>query len=61
MPHLRLVPPPAADTAPAATAVPEPRPAPESEDVAYAFFQASSGLCLCRQCTKERHPAYGAR
>jgi len=55
MSHLRLVPPlprePADDT----------REAHPWDDpkVARLFFQAASGLCLCRECTKARHPAYG--
>jgi hypothetical protein len=52
-------------------AVPAPRTSPEDEpmpatpyddpNVALMFFQAASGVCLCRSCTKQRHPAYGAR
>jgi hypothetical protein len=62
MPHLRLVPP----LAPA-DAVPSPRVAPPAEQAAYddptvvalSFFEAASGLCLCRSCSKKRHPAFG--
>ena len=65
MSHLRLVP-PLAEQAPAtrpapAGAVPAQRPPLDDENVAYAFFQAAAGICLCRKCSKERHPAYGAR
>lgn len=64
MRHLSLVPPlteqPAA--APAAVAVPAQRmPYEDDPKVALGFFQAATGLCLCRECTKKRHPAYGAR
>lgn len=59
MSHLRLVPPLPAETVPA---VPEQR-RPWGDDPATVreFFQLASGLCLCRDCTKQRHPAYGAR
>jgi hypothetical protein len=57
MSHLRLVPPLAADETP----VPAPRTPYDAENVALAFFQQASGMCLCRKCTMERHPAYGAR
>jgi hypothetical protein len=58
MSHLRLVPPlPAEDVA----EVPAPRTPWDGDNVALAFFQQASGLCLCRKCTMERHPAYGAR
>jgi hypothetical protein len=56
--HLRLVPPLAADAVEAA--VPAQR-AYDPERAALAFFQSASGVCLCRDCTKARHPAYGAR
>jgi hypothetical protein len=53
MRHLSLVPPlPEDDRAVAPYADPK---------VALAFFQAASGICLCRDCSKKRHPAYGAR
>jgi hypothetical protein len=62
MRHLTLVPPPA-DVAP--VTVPEQRPMNAAwEDpnvVALSFFQSASGLCLCRDCSMKRHPAYGAR
>ena len=73
MSHLRLVPPLAEQdtvtapstvvgTSPApAAAVPVQRPPLDDENVAYAFFQAAAGICLCRKCSRERHPAYGAR
>lgn len=57
MSHLRLVPP-----LPAEVTVPEQRrPWEDDPTVARTFFQVASGLCLCRECTKQRHPAYGAR
>ena len=27
--------------------------------VALSFFQAASGVCLCRACSMRRHPSYG--
>jgi hypothetical protein len=57
MSHLRLVPPPA-DATPAT--VPAQRTPWDDPKVARLFFQAASGLCLCRDCTMKRHPAYGA-
>lgn len=58
MSHLRLVPPLPAET----VAVPAQRtPYGDDKKAALAFFQAASGVCLCRDCTKLRHPAYGAR
>jgi hypothetical protein len=59
MRHLRLVP-PLADTSAGTRAEPD---ATRYHDpkVALMFFQAASGICLCRDCTKQRHPAYGAR
>jgi hypothetical protein len=56
MSHLRLVPPLA----------PQPVAAPahtydDPKVVALAFFQSASGLCLCRECSMKRHPAYAAR
>lgn len=51
MSHLRLVPPLAAKPA-ETTPYDDPK-------VALMFFQAASGLCLCRECTKRRHPAFG--
>jgi hypothetical protein len=59
MSHLRLVPPLAESPADEAVAVPAQRTPYDAENVALAFFQQSSGLCLCRKCTMERHPAYG--
>ena len=56
MSHLRLVPP-----LPAEDAVPAPWSAFDDPKVALAFFEAASGVCLCRECSKARHPAYGAR
>jgi hypothetical protein len=76
MSHLRLVPPlPQPRTAPAAetdvqatmgtawagAGVPAQRTPYDDPKVALLFFQAASGLCLCRACAKQRHPAYGAR
>jgi hypothetical protein len=65
MRHLSLVPPLATEVPVAPTAktavVPMQRPAFEDHTDALAFFQAASGVCLCRDCTKLRHPAYGAR
>lgn len=70
MSHLRLVPPlPAAET----PVVPASRPelgerlatrAPNTawddpKVVALSFFQAASGVCLCRACSMKRHPSYG--
>ncbi len=71
MPHLRLVP-PLAETQAAVpaqrtpdesptVAVPAQRTPYEDPKVALMFFQAASGVCLCRSCAKDRHPAYGAR
>jgi hypothetical protein len=56
MSHLRLVP-PLADPTPATAAETTPWDDPK---VARVFFQAASGLCLCRDCAMKRHPAYGA-
>jgi hypothetical protein len=63
MSHLRLVPPLTAEAVPAVTvAVPEQRKPWENDPKAVReFFQVASGMCLCRECTKARHPAYGAR
>lgn len=66
MRHLSLVPQPtetpaAAAVVPAAVVPAQRTPYEDDPTVALAFFQASSGLCLCRECTKQRHPAYGAR
>lgn len=76
MSHLSLVPPlpqprtapepettrePTAGTSWAERAVPAQRTPYDDPKVALLFFQAASGLCLCRSCAKERHPAYGAR
>jgi hypothetical protein len=64
MSHLRLVPPPAptAPTAPTADeTVPAQRNPWDDPKVATLLFQAATGICLCRECTKVRHPAYGAR
>ena len=61
MRHLSLVPQPV-ETPAAAAVVPAQRtPYEDDPTVALAFFQSASGLCLCRECTKQRHPAYGAR
>ena len=54
MSHLRLVPPLPAEPADSAEATPYDDP-----KVARMFFQVASGLCLCRDCTKRRHPAFG--
>jgi hypothetical protein len=64
MSHLRLVPPPAPtadDTVVATPVVPAQRQPWDDPKVATLFFQAASGICLCRECTKQRHPAYGTR
>jgi hypothetical protein len=61
MSHLRLVPPPAPTAAEDAPAVPEQRKPWDDPKVATLLFQAATGICLCRECTKQRHPAYGAR
>jgi hypothetical protein len=72
MSHLSLVP-PVTETAPAPAharasvagvpSVPAQRkPGSAWEDpnvVALSFFQAASGLCLCRSCSMKRHPAFG--
>ncbi|HWL35178.1 MAG TPA: hypothetical protein VNQ77_03205 [Frankiaceae bacterium] len=60
MSHLRLVTPlPETVTT---VAVPEQRkPWADDPKAVRTFFQVASGLCLCRECTKQRHPAYGAR
>ncbi|HEV2891344.1 MAG TPA: hypothetical protein VGX28_13300 [Frankiaceae bacterium] len=68
MSHLRLVPPLAADV-PAESPFAAPRTAPsiplqpspfdDPKVVALSFFQAASGLCLCRACSMKRHPSYG--
>ena len=34
-------------------------PGGQSDKVALLFFQAATGMCLCRDCTKRRHPAFG--
>ena len=60
MSHLRLVPPLPAETSETAV-VPEQRRPYDDPAVALAFFQAASGICLCRECSKARHPAYGGR
>ena len=60
MPHLRLVPPlpPQADeVVDGVVGAPE----DDAKVVALRFFQAASGICLCRECTMARHPAYGPR
>ncbi len=54
MRHLTLVPAPAETTA-------EPSPFEDPRVVALSFFQAASGLCLCRECSMKRHPSYAAR
>lgn len=60
MSHLRLVPPLPAE--PAATAgVPAQRTPWDDPKVATLFFEAASGICLCRDCSMRRHPSYGAR
>lgn len=59
MRHLRLVPPPA-DTSAGSLAEPDATPYHDPK-VALLFFQAASGICLCRDCTRKRHPAYGTR
>lgn len=52
MSHLRLVPPlPSDDQQPAS-------PYAGDSVVALAFFQAASGICLCRECSMARHPAF---
>jgi hypothetical protein len=64
MSHLRLVPSlPAEPTGETGGTVEAPAPRTPWDDpkVALAFFQQASGMCLCRKCTMERHPAYGAR
>jgi len=54
MSHLRLVPP--LPEEPAETTPPLPS---TDDNVRLMFFQAASGICLCRECTKRRHPAFG--
>lgn len=54
MSHLRLVPPPAPTPV-------EPSPYEDLTVVALSFFQAASGICLCRECSMKRHPAFGVR
>ncbi|MDQ1712714.1 MAG: hypothetical protein QOE45_2164 [Frankiaceae bacterium] len=54
MSHLRLVPPLAGESTEASAATPW-----EDPKVARMFFQAASGVCLCRGCSMKRHPAYG--
>jgi hypothetical protein len=61
MSHLRLVPPLPAEPVSDEAAVPAPRSPYDAENVALAFFQSASGICLCRECTKARHPAFAAR
>ena len=57
MSHLRLVPPlPASEPAEHTARTPY-----DDLKVARMFFQAASGICLCRECSMRRHPAYGAR
>lgn len=62
MSHLSLVPPPA-DAAPTAAAPPAQRTSAfdDANVVALSFFQAASGICLCRSCSQKRHPAFGQR
>jgi len=60
MSHLRLVPPLPATEA-SEVAVPAQRTPYDDPKVALLFFQAASGLCLCRDCSMRRHPAYGTR
>ena len=60
MSHLRLVPPLPAET-PATVDVPAQRTPYHDPKVALLFFQAASGICLCRECSMRRHPSYGAR
>lgn len=61
MSHLSLVP-PLPDARPTAPRAATPRALPRAyEDpkvVALGFFQAASGICLCRTCSMKRHPAY---
>lgn len=59
MSHLRLVP-PLTETL-ETVEVPEQRSPYDAENVALAFFQSASGLCLCRKCSQARHPAFAAR
>jgi hypothetical protein len=62
MSHLRLVPPlPASspDEVASGAQVPAQRTPYGDKTEALAFFQAASGVCLCRECSKTRHPAYG--
>jgi hypothetical protein len=61
MSHLRLVPPLPAETVPAGAVPEQRRPWENDPQAVREFFQVASGLCLCRDCTKQRHPAYGAR
>ena len=67
MSHLRLVP-PLRDDAPATPATPvsggmekalRTTPYDDPKVVALSFFQAASGICLCRACSMKRHPSYG--
>lgn len=61
MSHLRLVPPLPTQPVSGEADVPAQRLPYDAENVALAFFQAASGICLCRECTKQRHPAFAAR
>jgi hypothetical protein len=68
MSHLRLVAPPAPtagettdETTAGSPVVPAQRQPWDDPKVATLLFQAATGICLCRACTKERHPAYGTR
>lgn len=58
MSHLSLVPPLPADATPAEPARAVPRAYDDPKVVALNFFQAASGICLCRTCSMKRHPAY---
>ena len=60
MSHLRLVPPLPAETS-ETPEIPAQRTPWGDPKTALAFFQVASGICLCRDCSKLRHPAYGAR
>ncbi len=49
----------AGDAHPAPSIPVQPSPFDDPTVVALSFFQAASGICLCRPCSMKRHPSYG--
>ena len=61
MSHLRLVPPlPAEDAADGTADCTEGTTGYHDPKVALLMFQADSGVCLFRACSRRRYPAYGS-